>query len=150
MVLALKGSGGLNILTKECAQRWIAAERRDNDVFPERKLDNFLNLYKKIKRARLMMMFVDSQPFKPHGTQTESVKMLHKLRNNYIHFLPMGWLLGVHGLPRVAADCLDIIEFLAFECGNMLWHDPHLERKTKDLVAQVKSHLATLNELYGT
>jgi hypothetical protein len=76
--------------------------------------------------------------------------MLHELRNNYIHFLPMGWLLRVHGLPRVAADCIDIIEFLAFECGNILWHDPHLETKTKDLIARVKSQLATLNESYGT
>jgi hypothetical protein len=48
IVLALKGSGGLNIL-KECAQRWIAAERREDDVFPERKLDNFLNFIRKLR-----------------------------------------------------------------------------------------------------
>ena len=47
-------------------------------------------------------------------------------------------------------DCIDIIEFLAFECGNILWHDAHLETKTKDLIARVKSHLAILNESYGT
>jgi hypothetical protein len=150
MVLALKGSGGLNILTKECAQQWMAAETRDDDVLPERKLDNFLNLYKKIKADRLMMMFIDSQPFKPHGTQTESVKMLNKLRNDYIHFLPKGWVLRVHGLPRVSRDCIDIIEFLAFECGNILWHDPNLKTKTKDLIGQVKSHIAVLNQSYST
>jgi hypothetical protein len=93
-----------------------------------------------------MMMFDHSQSFKPHGTQTESVKMLNRLRNDYIHFVPKGWVLGVHGLPRVLRDCIDIMEFLAFECGNILWHDPHLETKTKDLIAQVKSHLAILNQ----
>ena len=117
MVLALGGSGSPNILTKECATERMAAERRDDDVLPAPKLDNFLNLYKKIKAGRklydeqlkvghilprkssdLMMMNVRSQPFKPHGTQTQSVKMLNKLRNDYIHFSPKGWSLGVHGL----------------------------------------------------
>jgi hypothetical protein len=169
MVLALKGTSGLNILKKECAQEWIAALRRDDEVLPERKLDNFLNLYKKIQAGRklydeqlkaghilpgkssdLMMMYVHSQPFKPRGTQTESVRMLNELRNDYIHFLPKGLLLGVHRLPRVVDDCLNIIDFLAFECGNILWHDPNLKTKTKELIRQAKSHLATLNESYGT
>lgn len=74
--------------------------------------------------------------------------MLNKLRNDYIHFLPKGWLLGVHGLPRVTGDCIDIIEFLAFECGNILWHDPNLETKTRELIAQCRSHLAIMAQLY--
>jgi hypothetical protein len=148
MVLALARCGSFNILTKKSAEEQMAAETRDDDVLPERKLDHFLNLYKKIKADRLMMMYVDSQPFKPHGTQTQSVKMLNKLRNEYIHFLPKSWVLGVHGLPRVAGDCIDIIEFLAFDCRNILWHDTHLETKTKDLIAQAKSHLALLNQSY--
>ena len=109
------------------------------------KLDTFLNLYEKIQADKLMMRRIDSQPFKPHGTQTQSVKMLKKLRNKFIHFRPRGWSLKVRGLPRLVADCLNIIDFLAFECGNILWHDPSLKTKTKDLIGQVKSHLDTLN-----
>ncbi len=52
MVLALKGSNGLNVLTEECEKEWIAAFKRHDNVWPKRKLDTFLNLYKKIKSGR--------------------------------------------------------------------------------------------------
>jgi hypothetical protein len=148
MVLAL-ARGSFNILTKKSAEKRMAAERRDDDVLPAPKMDYFPSLYKKIQTDNLMMSSVHSRPFRPRGTQTKSVEMLSKLRNNFIHFLPKVSSLRVRGLPRVAGDCIDIIEFLAFECGNILWHDPDLETKTKDLIAQVKSHLAILNQSYG-
>ena len=72
------------------------------------------------KPSDRMMMYGHSQPFKPQGTQTESVKMLNHLRNEFIHFLPKGWSLEASGLPQVVKDCVNIIAFLAFECGNVL------------------------------
>jgi hypothetical protein len=167
MVLALKGTNSYNVLDKKCAKELEAAWKRDDGVFPKRKLDHFLNLYKKIKAGRktyeeqvktgiriyrkpedLMLMYMHSQPFKPRGTQNKSVEMLHELRNDYIHFRPKGWLLGVHGLPRVVEDCVDIIDFLAFECGNVLWHDESLKAKTRELIAAIKGHIAILNGAY--
>ena len=128
-----------------------------------RKLDNFLNLYKKIqsgrklyeeemktgriswrKKSDRMLMYVRSQPFKPEGTQTESVEMLNTLRNKFIHFLPMGLLLGVSGLPQVVKDCLGIIAFLAFESGNVHWYDKALEIRTKEAVQKAMEQADTL------
>jgi hypothetical protein len=168
MVLALKGSDGLNVLTKECEKEWIAAFKRDDKVFPERKLDTFLNLYKKIKSGRSlyeqrvktgrisyrkysdrMMMYVHSQPFKPQGTQTESVKMLNALRNKFIHFLPMGLSLDARGLPQVVKDCVSIIGFLAFECGNVIWNDEELETKTKELVEKAMAQADMVASSYN-
>jgi hypothetical protein len=168
MVLALKGTDSFNVLTPECQKQWMEADRRDDKVWPERRLDSFQNLYKKIKKGRkrydedaklgrsssrgpddLMLMFVDSQPFKPRGTQTKSVEMLRILRNDFIHFLPKGWLLQVSGLPRVVSDCIDIIEFLAFQCGNILWHEKENETKTKDLIMNIRSELSKLILSYG-
>jgi hypothetical protein len=149
MVLALKGTDNINVLTEKCAQEWRAARARGDDILPKRKLDSFWNLYKKIQAHDLMTMY-DGKPFKPHGTQTKSVKMLKELRNDFIHFLPKGWTLEILDLLLVARDCIDIIEILAFECEIILWRDRHVETKTKDLIAQVKSHLAILNESYGT
>jgi len=153
MVLALKGSDGLNVLTEESEKEWRAAFERDDGVLPQPKLDNFLKLYKKIKSGRKtyeeqmktggllygkpsdrMHMYGRSQPFKPEGTQSESVKKLNQLRNEFIHFLPKGWSLEVSGLPQVVRDCVNIISFLAFQCGNVLWHKEELEVRTKELV----------------
>jgi hypothetical protein len=167
MVLALKGTNSFSVLEKKCRDEWEAAWERDDDSFPVLRLDNFLSLYKKIKAGRktydeqaktgiriyrkpkdLMLMYMHSQPFKPRGTQTKSLKMLNALRNDYIHFRPKGWLLGVHGLPRMVDDCVDIIDFLTFECGNVLWHDESLKTKTRDLIIQIRSHIAVLKEAY--
>ncbi|MBI4963687.1 MAG: hypothetical protein HY913_10455 [Desulfomonile tiedjei] len=168
MVLALKGTNSFNVLEKKCRDEWEAAWKRNDGSFPVDRLDNFLSLYKKIKAGRktyeeeaktgirtyrkpedLMLMGMHSQPFKPRGTQNKSVEMLHHLRNDYIHFPPKGWLLGVHGLPRMVDDCVGIIDFLAFECGNVLWHDKSLEAKTRDLVRQIRSDVAVLKEAYA-
>ncbi len=167
MVLALKGSNSLNVLTKECAEKWIAAWKNHDSIFPERKLDSFLNLYKKIKKGRkqyeeeirlghshtlkrtrsdLMLMYANSQPFKPRGTQTQSVKMLNDLRNEFIHFLPKGLSLQASGLPQVVEDCVDIIEFLAFKCGNVLWHDGTLKLKTKELVDGIMQQIQEIDK----
>jgi len=167
MVLALKGPDSLNVLTKKCAQEWRAARERGDDVYPERRLVGFLNLYKKIQRGRklydervttgrwlprgssdLMLMYNGSQPFKPQGTQNESVRMLSELRNQFVHFLPTNLALGVHGLPRVVADCTDIIDFLVCECGTILWYDTSLEQRSKELISQVRKDLDPLKGSY--
>ena len=169
MVLALKGNNGLNVLTKECEKEWIAAFERGDEVLPERKLDNFLNLYKKIKSGRKtyeehmstggllhrkptdrMLMYTVSKPFMPHGTLGQSVKMLHELRNEFIHFLPKGWSLEVSGLPQVVKDCVTIIDFLAFECGNVIWHDEEREAETKELVKKAMAQVDILANSYKT
>ena len=147
MVLALRGTNGLNVLTKKCAEKWRAAWQKDEDC-DERRLDNFLNLYEKIQSG-LMLMYWTSQPFKPQGTQTKSVKMLNDLRNEFIHFLHANWLRGIHGLPRVVEDCIDIIDFLVCECGNIIWYDQSLKQRSKDLISQVRKDLEPLKGWYG-
>ena len=160
MVLALRGTNSINILTKECAQGRMEARMSRFDKFPKRRLDSFLNLYKKIQRGRktyddwkkgngilhrkkgdLMLMYTHSRPFKPKGTQTDSVKRLNYWRNVFIHFLPQNLSLDMDCFPRMVTDCIDIIAFLAFDCGNILWHDQSLEHKTEILIEQIKTAL---------
>ncbi len=79
-------------------------------------------------------MFIAS-PLNLKEPKPESVKMLNTLRNKFIHFLPMGLLLDVSGLPQVVNDCLKIIDFLAFESRNVLWHKKKsFKTRTRELV----------------
>lgn len=130
MVLALRGTNNIDVLTKDCAIEWLAAYERGDGQYPEQKLDKFLNLYKKVKSER-MKMYVNSQPLKPSGTQGRSVRKLNAFRNDFIHFVPKGWSIEVTGLPQIVDDCLNIISFLAFECGNIFWYKQELETLTK-------------------
>lgn len=49
MVLALRGSTNLNVLTDKCAEQWLAAYERGDVNYPEQRLDRFLNLYNEDK-----------------------------------------------------------------------------------------------------
>jgi hypothetical protein len=149
MVLALTGPNGLNVLKEKCRQEWITARQRGDKIMPERRLDDFLTLYKKIKRDDLMLIYMGSQSFKPGGTQTENIKLLNELRNDFIHFLPKFLSLDVQGLPRTVNDCIDMIEFLAFECGNILWLEEENETKTKDVILKIRSELHKLEHFCG-
>ena len=127
MVLALQGTNGLAVLPKELEQEWLEAYRNDSTL-PVEKLDNFLNLYEKIKRNR-MLLYGGSKLFVPTGQQTESVKKLNRYRNDFIHFLPKSWSLGVTGLPKICIDCMLVIKFLYSDSGNIHWNDPNLGKK---------------------
>jgi len=84
MVLGLQGSHGLNVLRPEDASRWLEAHERGGPYPDDLKLDDFLSLYKKVKGDK-MLMYVHSQAFVPKGTQGGSVRLLNRLRNEFIH-----------------------------------------------------------------
>jgi len=96
-----------------------------------------------------MGMYVNSRSFKPSGTQDRSIKKLNSLRNEFIHFVPKGWSLEVSGLPQIVDDCLDVIFFLGFECGNVIWHEMALETQTRDLIEKAKCDLSLIKKAYA-
>ena len=148
MVLALRGTNNINVLTEDCAIEWLAAYERGDGQYPEQKLDNFLNLYKKVKSER-MKMYVNSQSLKPSGTQGRSIKKLNAFRNDFIHFVPKGWVVEVSGLPQIVDDCLNIIWFLAFECGNIFWQKQEQETLTKVLLERSKQSISRIEQSNG-
>lgn len=146
MVLALRGSDGLRPLKDNVATEWLTAYQEGGE-YPVEKLDSFLNLYKKVK-SDTMLLFVHSKKFTPIGSQGRSVKKLNSLRDDFIHFLPRSWSLEVSGLPRICLDCLALIEFLGWECGNVTWHkEKHRERARAALHA-TRQRLEALEKAY--
>ncbi len=148
MVLALRGSNNINVLTEDCARKWLVAHERRDRKYPKQKLDKFLNLYEKIKSDR-MQMYANSRTFKPSGTQDRSIIKLHSFRNDFIHFVPKGWLIEVSGLTQIVDDCLNIISFLAFECGNVFWQEQNLETQTRVLIERAKQSMNLIRQSYG-
>lgn len=137
MALALWGKNGLNAMSDACAKEWIAAYERKDGRFPRPRLDSFANLYKKVKSDR-MVTFVLSRPFKPTGTQNQSIKRLDDLWCECAHFLPRGWTLDTSGLRHVVEDCLDVMSFLAFDSGNVEWGDAAIERQVRELIEGIR------------
>ena len=147
MVLALRGGNGLAALKDDVAAAWLEAYEKQQPL-PEERLDSYENLYKKIKSDR-MLMYGHSKTFVPTGSQGGSINKLNDLRDDFIHFVPKGWSLEVTGLPRLFGDCLDVIEFLGWESGNVLWHEAELESRAKVAMASARAAIAEVKALYG-
>lgn len=126
MVLALSAGGALPVLREEDAKRWLEAYERREQLPDGLQLASFLELYKRIKGDD-MLRYTHSQPFTPSGTQGASIKRLNSLRNQFVHFVPMGWSLEVTDLPQMVLDCLSAIRFLGWESSNVLWPSDEAE-----------------------
>lgn len=151
MVLALKGSAGFNVLRESDKGRLKERHNNDKSEKPRQrdsKLVDFLELYRRTK-GRRMLMYTDSRKFVPNGTQGRSIKMLNRLRNDFIHFTPKVWGLDLGGLPEIASDCLEIAEFLAWESGNVRFRlsiKPDLENRLQDAFTSARESLWTLRQ----
>lgn len=148
MVLALENSNGLLALKDDTAAKWMRSYREGKRL-PEEKLDWFPALYDKIKSDHMLFLVV-SKKYEPDPTHDYSVNKLNEFRNAFIHFLPSRWLLNVTGLPRICRDCLDVIEFLAWESGNMTWYDDRTIERTRRAVADLANALEARDLQYAS
>jgi len=149
MVLALRGTNDLNVLPEKCAKQWLTAYDSNSGKYPEKRLDSFLNLYNKIKSEK-MNLYTNSKLFIPKATQDSSVEKLNSLRNDFIHFIPKDWLIEPSYFIQIVYDCLDIISFLAFDCGNVMWQEEDLETQTRELVEKAKKSVALIKKTYSS
>ncbi len=91
-------------------------------------------------------------------SQKDSIRRLKKtLRNNFEHYVPRGWSIEIHGLPRISIDVLDVILFLAVTTFRYQHLNASQRRRLKSIVYQSKKMLiasrlyreATRVETYG-
>lgn len=146
MVLALRRGNGLLALRDDIAAEWLKAYRADKTL-PKEKLDNFLNLYAKIK-TDAAAGWVHSKPFVSGSTHDQSMKHLNDFRNEFIHFVPKGWSLALAGLPAICLDCLSVARFLHDEGGNILWHTAVLRHRADRAFRRAQKALTHAARLY--
>ena len=145
MVLALRGSNGLNVLREKDKQKWQDwyYGGQSDELRPRYlKLASFLTLYERIKGDKILL-YTGSRKFVPRGTQGRSIKDLNKLRNEFIHFTPRVWTFELDGLPAIVSDCLEIAEFLAWESDNIVFAELDLRERLKSAFKSARSSLAT-------
>lgn len=147
MVLSLRHGNGLLALSDESYSAWMAAYEK-NETPPPEKLDNYLNLYKKVKHKDWGQMSGNIR-FVPAGTESGDLKRLNSLRNEFIHFTPKGWSLEVDGLPRIALATARLISFIALETTNVFWHAPEARDRLLEAHAAFTMSMRQLQALYA-
>ncbi len=81
-------------------------------------------------------------PLKLSDSQKDSIDWLKKiLRNNFEHYIPKGWSIEMHVLPRISMDILDVIRFLSVETFRYQNLNQTQQRKIKSIVYQGKKLL---------
>ena len=146
MVLALRGSNGLNVLDDKDKKRWLDwynSGQDDGSRPRDLKLASFLTLYERTKGDK-MLLYTCSRKFVPQGTQGKSIKNLNRLRNEFIHFTPKVWGLELGGLPVIVSDCLEIAGFLAWESGNIVFPEQDLGERLQAVFRSARRSLASM------
>jgi hypothetical protein len=146
MVLALRRGSGVLALRDDVAAAWLKAHR-EGGPFPKEKLDNFLNLYDKVK-TDAAAGYVHSKPFTPDPTHDRSMKKLNEFRNEFIHFVPKGWSLELAGLPRICIDCLSVANFLHTDGGNIFWNNATMRRRADRALRRATRLLTQAHRAY--
>jgi hypothetical protein len=136
MVVALTGSTQMGALSEK--SKMEVAEREDG----VRQLADFMDLYRMVKRERNMKFFIHSRPLQPSGQMNEDVAYIHRLRNNFNHFLPSGWSIRIDELPGVLASCLSATSFLALESNNVFWYENPSGEELRTALAELQAKLA--------
>ncbi len=150
MVVSIRDSAGMSPLPDDLAAAWLRAHRCGLPT-PEERLDKFLNLYTKIKRLNVAAL-VQGRPFRPSGAQGYSVRLLNRLRNQFVHFLPASWSLELTGLPHMCLDCLAIIQYLAHDYreSHLLWRQASYLGRIDAAVRSSETFLKDLKREYET
>lgn len=149
MVCALRGHNGVNVLNNHSFEEWIKRHENGNGNYVVDTLDDFLNLYKKIKSDK-MLMFGNSNKFSPEKHQDLSIEKIDKLRNEFIHFTPNGWSLEVSEVPQIIEDCVDIIQFLTFKSNNIVYPNESIKQKIETLIENIKTSLLDIKRNYDS
>jgi hypothetical protein len=157
MVTALRGTEGSRPLAQNSAKR-LLRELRDyvarRGPFPSqaRRLDDFLNLYLKVKdpSAAGMGQLVTSRAFGAEPEDDRATKELNDLRNIFVHLTPGTWILYPADAIAPLRSALKVISFLAFESQNILWtaHAEDMQAQTRQLVARGSQSLDRLSAVY--
>ncbi len=144
MVSALKQGNGFHSMKHESYKKWIEAYRNSQPL-PPTKLASFLELYKRIKKNKVMECYLGSKAFVAKQEHTESVKKLNNIRNSFVHFELDVWSLETTGMPKLCLRCMDVVRFLVFDSGNIIISEEAQRVILRNAVSQTIRSFEQLN-----
>jgi hypothetical protein len=142
MAFHLSFGNDLLVMSQQDAEAWL--EAHDNGgPYPDTRMDSFLNLYKKIKKYKIL-----GYSFSPEGQQGSSIKRLNWFRNEFVHFMPKGWSIEMSGMPAICWDCLKVIQKIGEGPIQMRWEDENQAILFNELVHTALTKTDELKKQY--
>jgi hypothetical protein len=107
LVCTQSRSATIGALSTQSQKKWFDYHERSRTDSspkpPKRILADLLELYERSKRPEWMSVCGGS-PLWPALHHHQSVRHLHDLRNNFMHFAPMGWWIEFAGIPSMVLN----------------------------------------------
>lgn len=106
------------------------------------KLINFDESLKRCQDPNWMRTTTRGKTLQLSQQQEQSIRILKtRLRNNFEHYIPGGWLIEIHGMPQIAIDVLNVIHFLALDSGNCYRLKNEQRKLIRNIVSESKQVL---------
>jgi hypothetical protein len=147
MVLALKGTRTLNVLSERSAKQWIAFYESGKMPTDPQYLDYFMPLFDKIQ-SEAMLLRNDSRRYEPMHGEQDSVRRINAVRNEFAHYIPASSLYDMGRWSRDVELIIPIIEFLAFESHNITLHQADSAIRIGALCGIIKAEASALHRYY--
>ena len=132
----------LGAVTKSNATEWISyfdqlRENQDTKC-PDTKLMNLPELLKAVRKQGAAGGRTNSAPVAISDREFVWLKRIHNdIRNQFVHFAPMGWSIEVSGVPQIGQIIARIIKDI-HDCG---WAFRHLDSTKKNAMILDLEHL---------
>lgn len=150
MMAALMGKSWLDVMSDDYLKKFQAVMQDPNKEIPDYRIKSFNNLYEAIQ-SDTMKIREGSKPFVSNEEQDDSVNRLGQMRDNFIHYKPVYYKIAIDIFPLIVKNCIDIIEFLAFESGNINWEEnPTFADRTQNLINIIRQEAGYLKKRYPT
>ena len=93
---------------------------------PKKRLIGFDEALRRCQKPEYVTYYVHSKALRLTQDQKDAIRFLKRVRNQIEHYVPMLWSIELHSIVISVLDALDVIRFLALECGNVrLTTDQH-------------------------
>lgn len=154
MVSALAGTWDVRTLRKREAKKLVQEQHTELTELGVRlrataKLDDFLNLYSKIKNPSVMGQFTHSKPYKATNSVDESISWLRDTRNLLKHFRVQTVEFDVSHWPEHCLNCLMVVRFLVEKSNNIVWHSPSKELLASSALTSAELALEAVRVQYA-
>ena len=138
MVCHLSGTEQLGALQGDDAKRWRewnnnsiqGGDENAGDPPPAPRIADARTLFKRLRCSTARIETGSGRVISITEQQRESFTRLHELRNEFSHFRPKGWSIGLHGAKQMIDDVLNIMCLIA-EDG---WPFRHMAEQDRSIL----------------
>jgi hypothetical protein len=130
-------------LPSPCSPPELTPPKPSQSIADEQRLLGFYDLFAMIQTECFMIHVYRARPVEVSDHELREIEWLHEnVRNEFEHYIPKSYYVGIPALVSAAHLALRITDLLLYDSGTVLSH--YVPRGTRTRLSRVIRHLARL------